>query len=125
MESEQEQIVPVEQSPALPTGQAINALHHQVIEHGTNALILAIQIGKRLSDLKKEIGHFQWIRWMADNLEFTDRTARNYMRLAKFETYLLEERVQNLNEAYVKLALRKLGNLETRFRICRRNKTNG
>jgi Protein of unknown function (DUF3102) len=92
----------IDQSLA-PVGQEINALHREALECGAKALSIAIQIGKQLAEVKQTVGYFAWTHWMADNLEFSERTARNYMRLAKFETYLLEERVQSLNEAYTKL----------------------
>jgi hypothetical protein len=62
------------------------------------AIPKVVEAGGLLTELKAEIGHGKWLAWQKANLPFTDRTARNYMRVwedrAKLET------VSNLTEAY-------------------------
>jgi len=42
----------------------------------------AINAGERLIEAKATLRHGEWTPWLEQNFEFTDRTARNYMRLA-------------------------------------------
>jgi hypothetical protein len=43
----------------------------------------AIRAGELLLDAKRLHRHGQWTKWVADNLAFSDRTARAYMQLAR------------------------------------------
>jgi len=42
-----------------------------------------IEIGRELIEAKKEIEHGQWGTWLANEFEWTDRTARNFMAVAE------------------------------------------
>jgi hypothetical protein len=61
--------------------EEINSLHKDVFEAIKLGLDGAIRIGKLLTECKKEVGHGGWMRWMKDNLTFSQQTANNYMRL--------------------------------------------
>src|SRR5262249_54156883 len=42
---------------------------------------------KAKAQLKEDVGHGQWLKWIKKNLKFDRRTATNYMRIAdKWET---------------------------------------
>lgn len=43
----------------------------------------AIRAGELLLEAKRLHRHGQWTKWVADNLSFSDRTARGYMQLAR------------------------------------------
>jgi hypothetical protein len=59
----------------------INAIHHRIEEHFKKSLQLAIEIGEDLTLIKAKIGHGKFGRFVEENLDFKDRTARNYMAL--------------------------------------------
>lgn len=42
-----------------------------------------IEIGKRLTEAKGLLEHGQWMTWLEQNVEISDRTARKYMQLAE------------------------------------------
>ena len=43
----------------------------------------AINIGLELIECKKEIPHGEWGKWLKDNLDYSQQTASNYMKLAE------------------------------------------
>lgn len=42
----------------------------------------ALRAGDLLNEAKAQAGHGNWTAWVEENCEFSDRTARDYMRLA-------------------------------------------
>ena len=42
-----------------------------------------LEIGKRLIEAKAQLGHGDWETWLAEKVEFTDRTAQRFMKLAR------------------------------------------
>lgn len=42
----------------------------------------AIQAGEKLTEAKGLVGHGEWLPWLQQNFPGSERTARNYMRLA-------------------------------------------
>ena len=44
----------------------------------------SIEIGQWLTQAKNLVKHGQWQNWLTDNFNMTDRTARNYMKLAAY-----------------------------------------
>jgi len=60
---------------------SINALHSEIEEGYRTCILKGIQVGEHLSNVKKQLPHGKFTGWVKDNLSFTDRMARNYMRL--------------------------------------------
>lgn len=60
----------------------------------------AIRIGELLFEQKEKLKHGEFIPWTKINLPFSDRTARNYMKLFENQEQLKMESVSNLNSAY-------------------------
>ena len=42
-----------------------------------------VEIGQQLILAKAQLRHGQWLDWLADNFDMSDRTARNYIRIAE------------------------------------------
>jgi len=61
----------------------INALHAEVTAALTATLGKAMLIGGKLIEIKASLPHGQFGAWIVNNCQFTDRTARYYMRLAE------------------------------------------
>lgn len=58
--------------------------HHDACRKAVGvALVHAMAAGDLLLAAKAECRHGEWQSWLSQNLGFTDRTARTYMRLAK------------------------------------------
>jgi hypothetical protein len=77
----------------------IGCLHQQINGLAGRCLEKAIQIGKLLNDTKEGLGHGHFLDWLK-KLPFTDRTARNYMRVFEHRAELKMANVSNLTTAY-------------------------
>ncbi len=83
-------------------------LHQEIGTHLRTSLVKAIEIGRLLTEQKEALPHGEFGRWVERNLPFTDRTARNYMRLHEERDRLKTETVSDLEEAYRLLRQPKL-----------------
>jgi len=79
---------------------AIIHLHEKVGGYMKNALADAIRIGDLLLSAKSDLQHGEFEKWVEDNLPFTPRTARSYMRLYRERDRLKTENVSDLTSAY-------------------------
>jgi hypothetical protein len=78
-------------------------LHNGILNSFKKTLADAIKIGELLTDQKGNLKHGEFMAWVNENLPFTDRTARNYMRVYKERDGLKTETVSDLSEAYHRL----------------------
>ena len=58
----------------------ITELHNEIGGYLKITLDKAIEIGGLLSGQKAELNHGEWLPWVNDNLPFSERLARDYMR---------------------------------------------
>jgi hypothetical protein len=75
-------------------------LHNEIIGNLRMSLKNAIRIGELLTKQKADMKHGEFGTWIKSNLPFTDRTARNYMRLYSQQDLLKTETVSDLKSAY-------------------------
>jgi hypothetical protein len=75
-------------------------LHDRIIGNLKQSLNDAMQIGKLLTEQKASLNHGEFTPWVHNHLPFTDRTARNYMRLHRERDRLKTETVSDLKSAY-------------------------
>jgi hypothetical protein len=61
---------------------AIRAEHEAAQHCAAQAVAHAIRVGELLQQAKDSLAHGEFGAWLAANVEFSDRTARGYMRLA-------------------------------------------
>jgi len=54
----------------------------QIRTLGKRVIADIIDIGNRLTECQRIIGHGHWERWLGDELQLSDRTALNFMRVA-------------------------------------------
>lgn len=72
------------QSNRLPILAAeITQAHDNACRAAQTTVVSAISAGERLLEAKALLGHGKWLPWFTENFDFSERTARNYMRLAK------------------------------------------
>ena len=67
---------------AIPDGspaEQANALHRDFLKSAVSAKVRAVQCGWVLSLQRERLGHGQWMAWVANNLDFTQRTCNNYI----------------------------------------------
>ncbi len=60
-----------------------NQLWQQIEFIGNYGTLLAAQAGGRLNVIKSRLGHGQWEKWCADNLNFSTKKANRMMKLAE------------------------------------------
>jgi len=80
--------------------QEIVTLHQEIVGHLQQSLEKAIKIGQLLTEQKGSMKHGEFGPWLKGNIPFTDRTARNYMRLWREKDRLKMESVSDLKDAY-------------------------
>ncbi len=61
----------------------INAEHGHVETYKRNTIQHAIRCGELLLEMKRRVGHGNWLAWVGEHFEASERTARNYMEIAK------------------------------------------
>lgn len=61
----------------------IETITGEIIQLKQNAGNAIISIGQRLIEAKELLPHGAWLPWLEDRVEFSERTARNFMRLAR------------------------------------------
>ena len=59
-----------------------NDAHQRARGAAAQVVEYVIEAGQALNEAKNSIGHGNWLDWLNRNVEFSDRTARLYMRLA-------------------------------------------
>jgi hypothetical protein len=78
---------------------------HGIVTDGVRLVFEnAINIGEILCQQKKELLHGEFTKWINESLPFTDRAARNYMKLFKNKDMLKDVNVSRLGQAYKLLA---------------------
>lgn len=69
------------QAPQAERGiESITAEILQLKQDAGNAIL---GIGQRLIEAKAMLPHGEWLPWLTEQVEFSERTARNFMRLAR------------------------------------------
>lgn len=68
---------------ALPEARDIETITAEILDLKKTAGEAILAIGKRLIEAKEMLPHGEWIPWLNEKVEFSERTAQNFMRLAK------------------------------------------
>jgi hypothetical protein len=82
----------------------INRLHSEILAAARTTIQKAIRIGELLVEAKQNAGHGNWLPWIKADLEFSERTATNYMRVYENRDRLKSANVADLTGAYVLIA---------------------
>lgn len=69
--------------PAAAQERTIETITAEIITLKTDAGNAIIGIGQRLIEAKEMLPHGQWLPWLTDQVEFSERTAQDFMRLAR------------------------------------------
>lgn len=80
-------------------------LHNEIAGHLIKSMERAIRIGELLTEQKGNLKHGEFTTWIKNNLPFTDRTARNYMRCYENKDKLKKDKlktetISDLTSAY-------------------------
>ena len=81
---------------------------HDFITQGAFDMIKAmIMVGEILHRKKAQLAHGKWIPWVKHNLEFSYKTATNYMRLYEHRDEVFAQEPGSLQDAIATLSDRK------------------
>lgn len=89
------------QSPASLSELASTATreHGLAIQAGESMLLHAVQAGEALLEAKEQVETGEWVRWLKANFPASDRTAKQYMRIARGREEVLSSGVRTLAAA--------------------------
>ena len=72
-----------EERRAPSTERSIETITTEILQLKEDAGNAIIGIGQRLIEAKSMIPHGEWLPWLTEHVEFSERTAQNFMRLAR------------------------------------------
>jgi Protein of unknown function (DUF3102) len=78
----------------------INRLHSEICDAVRTSIENAIRIGELLTEQKAVLKHGEWLPWLKANVQFTARTASNYLRVFENRLRLKSETISDLTDAY-------------------------
>lgn len=61
----------------------LEVIETEILWYKQQAGTAILEIGARLIEAKRQLGHGEWIAWLRDKVDFSERSAQNFMRLAK------------------------------------------
>lgn len=96
---------------ALDTGVsavAINREHQACETTYQHALAHAFEAGRLLLEVKAELRHGEWLPWLQDNVEFSEKQAQRYMQLASHRAELEAANPTCVSDLGVAAALKQI-----------------
>lgn len=69
--------------PVEPSERTIDTITEEIEQLKAQGGEVIIEIGKRLNEAKDKLSHGEWLSWLSDRVEFSERTAQDFMRLAR------------------------------------------
>ena len=67
----------------LTTTRPIEVIENEIIFFKAQASASMLEIGRRLIEAKEQIPYGEWQRWLAEKVEFSERTAQRFMKIAE------------------------------------------
>ena len=67
----------------MTTTRTIETITAEIVALKADAGKAIIGIGERLIEAKEQLGHGEWLPWLTEKVDFSERTAQNFMRLAR------------------------------------------
>lgn len=64
-------------------GRGIEAITREILDAKRRGGEAILTIGRCLSEAKQALPHGEWLPWLTEQVEFSPRTAQNFMRLAR------------------------------------------
>ena len=66
-----------------PAQRTIETITNEILELKKQAGKAVLGIGQRLIEAKETLPHGEWLPWLSEQVDFSERTAQYYMRLAR------------------------------------------
>lgn len=72
-----------EEALAVPGERSIEVITKEILEAKRVGGEAILTIGKALIEAKAQLSHGEWLPWLTERVEFSERTAQNFMKLAR------------------------------------------
>ena len=69
--------------PEQPAARDIETITGEILDAKRAGGEAILTIGQRLSEAKAMLDHGEWLPWLTERVEFSERSAQNFMRLAR------------------------------------------
>lgn len=66
-----------------PAVRSIEIITEEILFYKRQAGSAIIEIGRRLNEAKEQLSHGEWLPWLQEKVDFSERSAQNFMRLAR------------------------------------------
>lgn len=63
--------------------RSIEIITEEILFYKRQAGSAIIEIGRRLNEAKERLSHGEWLPWLQEKVDFSERSAQNFMRLAR------------------------------------------
>ena len=83
MSFELNNIFPAGESDNVAAVRDIHTITQEILDLKKLAGGAILDIGRRLMEAKEQLTHGEWLPWLNEQVEFSERTAQNFMRLAR------------------------------------------
>ena len=70
------------ESAPVETERGIETITEEILSYKRTAGESILEIGRRLKEAKALLSHGEWLPWLSEKVEFSERSAQNFMRLA-------------------------------------------
>ena len=66
-----------------PASRSIEVITSEILFLKQSAGTAILEIGRRLIEAKEQLPHGEWLPWLAEKVEFSEKSAQRFMKLAK------------------------------------------
>ena len=70
-------------SEQMMEARPIETITAEILVYKNQAGAALLEIGRRLMEAKAQLGHGEWLTWLAEAVEFSEATAQRFMRIAR------------------------------------------
>ena len=72
-------------APSRPeeTSRPLELITEEIVFYKRQAGASIIEIGRRLNEAKAQLSHGEWLPWLREKVDLSERSAQNFMRLAR------------------------------------------
>lgn len=72
-----------EQEAATAPSRPLELITEEIVFYKRQAGASIIEIGRRLNEAKAQLSHGEWLPWLREKVDLSERSAQNFMRLAR------------------------------------------
>lgn len=70
-------------APPVPEERSLEIIEGEILFYKRQAGSSIIEIGRRLNEAKAQLRHGEWLPWLREKVDISERSARDFMRIAR------------------------------------------